>query len=161
MSEQDLLYRIVQAIKSFKPSLLNKVSSDLQSRLLSVSTVSTDCETLIPLSSLSPAQQAVDAVVDCVITAMTQTSESHQEIDSEPGNELLKFNTETLYLMNIIEQPLFQDITSLFFHNVANTVFVMRLTDEFDDIFFNESEGGKLVGTPLPPRLSWRNHHEF
>ena len=94
MSEQDLLHRIAQTIKSFKPSLLDKVSSHLQSRLLSVSTVLTDCETSTPLSSLSPAQQVVDAVVDCVIAAMTQTSELHQEIDPESGNELLKFNTD-------------------------------------------------------------------
>ena len=155
LSQQDKLHQVAQTIKSLQPSSLDKVSSDLQSRLnqLSVCTVSTDCETSIPPSLLSPVQQAMGGVVDGVVAAMTQTSESYQKIESEPENELL--STKSLRLTNIVEEPPFLDIASLFFHNAANAIFMMRLTDEFDDVSFDDSEGGKLVSTPTPLNLSY------
>ena len=159
VSHQDMVRLLAQAIKHLAKSSEHNLLSILQSRLkqMSVSAASSDgatSGTLSPTSLVTPVDQAISAIVDLVIEAMTLASD--QEIDliqPKKGTEL--FGTKTMRIMDNGGQPQFQDIASLFVRHASAGLFVMRLTDDFDSYPSDELyENGELVGTPSPSHLS-------
>ena len=159
VSHQDMVHLLAQAVKHLPKLSLDKLSSDLQSRLNQMSlnpaaSGGAASGILTPPSLVTPVDQAVSAVVDLVIEAMI--SVSGHEVDSiqpKKGTEL--FGTKTMRVMDNGGQPQFQDIASLFVRHASAGLFVMRLIDDFDayplDEFYKD---GELVGTTSPSHLS-------
>ena len=152
VNQQDMIHLLAHAIKHIPRSSVDKLPSELQSRLkqISVSTVSTTTDPSTPQSSssASPVQQAMTAVIDQVMASIPQDS-----VQAKKGNEL--FGTTTMRITDNGGQPQFQDIASLFIRHASAGLFVMRLTDNFDDYPFDDLyKDGEFVGTPSPSHLS-------
>ena len=161
VSHQDMVHLLAQAVRHLPRISLDKLSSDLQSRLkqMSLSPAASDSaasRTLTPPSLVTPINLAISAVVNLVIEAMI--SVSGHEVDSiqpKKGTEL--FGTKTMRVMDNGGQPQFQDIASLFVRHASAGLFVMRLIDDFDAYPLDELyKDGELVGTPSPSHLSHR-----
>ena len=150
VNQQDMVHLLAHAIKHIPRSSVDKLPSELQSRLkqISVSTVSSTSDPSTPQSSGSPVHQAMTAVIDQVMASIPQDS-----VQAKKGNEL--FGTTTMRITDNGGQPQFQDIASLFIRHASAGLFVMRLTDNFDDYPFDDLyKDGELVGTPSPSHLS-------
>ena len=150
VNQQDMVHLLAHAIKHIPRSSVDKLPSELQSRLkqISVSTVSSTSDPSTPQSSGSPVHQAMTVVIDQVMASIPQDS-----VQAKKGNEL--FGTTTMRITDNGGQPQFQDIASLFIRHASAGLFVMRLTDNFDDYPFDDLyKDGELVGTPSPSHLS-------
>ena len=159
VSHQDMVHLLAQAVRHLPRISLDKLSSDLQSRLKQMSlspaaSGSAASGNLTPPSLVTPIDQAISAVVDLVVEAMISVS-GHEvvSIQSKKGTEL--FGTKTMRVMDNGGQPQFQDIASLFVRHASAGLFVMRLIDDFDAYPLDELyKDGELVGTPSPSHLS-------
>ena len=150
VNQQDMVHLLAHAIKHIPRSSVDKLPSELQSRLKqdSVNTVSSTSDPSTPQSSGSPVHQAMTAVIDQVIASIPQDS-----VQAKKGNEL--FGTTTMRITDNGGQPQFQDIASLFIRHASAGLFVMRLTDKFDDYPFDDLyKDGELLGIPSPSHLS-------
>ena len=148
LTHQDMVHLLAQIILR---SSTDKLPSDLQSKLkqMSLSAVSSD-KALTPPPLVTPVDQAISAVVDLVIEAMISASREDQP---KKGTEL--FGTRNMHITDNDGQPQFQDIAPLFTRHASTGLFVMRLTDDFDDYPLDELyKDGKLVDTPSPSHLS-------
>ena len=156
VSHQDMVHLLAQAVKHLPRIALDKLSSDLQSRLkqMSLSPAASGSAASGKPSLVTPIDQAISAVVDLVVEAMISVS-GHEvvSIQSKKGTEL--FGTKTMRIMDNGGQPQFQDIASLFVRHASAGLFVMRLIDDFDAYPLDELyKDGELVGTPSPSHLS-------
>ena len=159
VTQHDLVHLLAHAAKHLPKSSLDKLPSEIQIGLkrMSIRTASTDSTVGTPSSSASASQvhmKQATTVIDHVVEAMTSTSSKElKQIKSSPGTEL--FGTKTIRVMDNGGQPQFQDIASLFIKHVSAGLFVMRLTDDFNDYPFDDLyKDGELVGTPSPSHLS-------
>ena len=150
VNQQDMVHLLAHAIKHIPRSSVDKLPSELQSRLkqISVGTVSSTSDPSTPQWSGSPVHLAMTAVIDQVMASIPQAS-----VQAKKGNEL--FGTTAMRITDNGGQPQFQDIASLFIRHASAGLFVMRLTDDFDDYPFDDLyKDGELVGIPSPSHLS-------
>ncbi len=99
-----------------------------------------------------PSQAAVNAVVDDLeeIGSIVDSTSIHKS-----GEEL--FGTMTIRVTDSGGQPQFHDIAPLFTRGTSACVYVMKLTDKFNDYPSDEFYiGGQQVGTPSLSHLSHR-----
>ena len=158
VSQQDMVLLLAEAIEHLPRSSIAKLTSDLQSRLKQISTdrvlpgsVAPTLSTLTSQPSISPVQRAISTVTDQVIEAMA--SKTQASTKPKKGKEL--FGSTTMRITDNGGQPQFQDIASLFIRHASAGLFVMRLTDDFNDYPFDDLyKDGELVGTPSPSHLS-------
>ena len=148
VSQKDLVNVLGQAIRCLPRNAIEELSSNLQSRLKPSITDSSDSTT----SLLSPSYQAITTVVELVQEAILAAYDSEQTPVAKT-NEL--FGTRTLRVTDNGGQPQFHDIASLFIRYASAGLFVMRLTDDFDDYPLDDLyKDGELIGTPSPSHLS-------
>ena len=179
LTQQDMVHLLAHAAKRIPKSSVDKLPSEIQIGLkrMPISTASTDKTVGTSSSSASTSQvhmRQATTVIDHVVEAMTSaSSEELEQIKSKADTEL--FVTKTIRVVDNGGQPQFQDIASLFIKHVSAGLFVMRLTDDFNDYPYDElCKDGKLVDPPLPSHLSHgetimsllrsflsHSHHEF
>ena len=154
VSQQEMVSLLALAVQHLPRSSLDSLSAVLQSRLRqrlapsipSDSTLSSSAPVLV-----SPVQQAIVTVVNLVLEAMPGSGPAQ----TYPIRDKELFGTKTVRVTDNGGQPQFQDIAPLFIRHASAGLFVMRLTDDFDDCPFDDLyKDGKLVGTPSPSHLT-------
>ena len=161
VTQPDMVHLLAHAAKHLPQSSVDKLPSEIQIGLkrMSISKVSAGSTVgASPPSSftLPVHMKQATSVIDLVVEAMTAASSKElEQIKSKAGTEL--FGTKTIRVMDNGGQPQFQDIASLFIKHVSAGLFVMRLTDDFNDYPYDDLyKDGELVGTPSPSHLSHR-----
>ena len=159
VSRQDMIDLLALAIQYLPQKLLNCLPNTPPAKRQKLSDSDNirsieESESGASSTAITPVQKAIADVLDLVVDAMSENS-SHKQTLTVSNKSLEVFGTKTMRIVDNGGQPQFQDIASLFIHHASAGLFVMRLTDDFNDYpFDNLYKDGELVGTPLPSHLS-------
>ena len=159
VSRQDMIDLLALAIQYLPQKLLNCLPNTPPAKRQKLSASDNirsikKFESGASSTAITPVQKAIADVVDLVVDAMSGDS-SHKQTLTVSDKSLEVFGTKTMRIVDNGGQPQFQDIASLFIHHASAGLFVMRLTDDFNDYPLDDLyKDGELVGTPSPSHLS-------
>ena len=156
VSRQDMIDLLALAIQYLPQKLLNclpKTPPAKRQKLSAGDNIRSikEFESSASSTAITPVQKAIADVVDLVVDAMSGDS-SHKLTLTVTDTV---FGAKTMRIIDNGGQPQFQDVASLFIQHASAGLFVMRLTDDFNDYPLDDLyKDGELVGTPSPSHLS-------